>query len=193
MRRHAIILLALAALLPGEARAAGSAGASPFNFLFLDADARPVAMGGAYTALANDANALHYNPAGLGRIRRSEATFMHNEYFEGITQEYIGFASRHGYGANLNILRAGDIDRTTVSNPNGTGLGSANFSDLAFGLGYGRALTEHLAAGLGVALHAGPAVRDAANACIDRADLTALLYLQGYRKSEFVTAAAADT
>ena len=50
-----------------------------------------------------------------------------------------------------------------------------------------------LAAGLGVALHAGPAVRDAANACVDRADLTALLYLQGYRKSEFVTAAAADT
>jgi phosphoserine phosphatase len=44
------------------------------------------------------------------------------------------------------------------------------------------------AAGLGVALHAGPAVRGAANACIDRADLTALLYLQGYRKSEFVTA-----
>ena len=46
-----------------------------------------------------------------------------------------------------------------------------------------------LAAGLGVALHAGPAVRDAARACIDRADLTALLYLQGYRKSQFVTAA----
>jgi len=50
-----------------------------------------------------------------------------------------------------------------------------------------------LAAGLGVALHAVPAVRDAAGACIDRADLTALLYLQGYRKSEFVTATAADT
>jgi phosphoserine phosphatase len=44
------------------------------------------------------------------------------------------------------------------------------------------------AAGLGVALHAGPAVRKAATACVDRADLTALLYLQGYRKSEFVTA-----
>ncbi|MHA1108648.1 MAG: phosphoserine phosphatase SerB [Alphaproteobacteria bacterium] len=45
-----------------------------------------------------------------------------------------------------------------------------------------------LAAGLGVALHAAPAVREAATACVDRADLTALLYLQGYRKSEFVTA-----
>jgi phosphoserine phosphatase len=46
-----------------------------------------------------------------------------------------------------------------------------------------------LAAGLGVALHAAPAVREAATACVDRADLTALLYLQGYRKSEFVNAA----
>ena len=50
-----------------------------------------------------------------------------------------------------------------------------------------------LAAGLGVALHAGPTVRKAATACVNRADLTALLYLQGYRKSEFVTAIAADT
>ncbi len=49
------------------------------------------------------------------------------------------------------------------------------------------------AAGLGVALHAGPAVRKAARACVDCADLTALLYLQGYRKSEFVTAIAANT
>ena len=44
-----------------------------------------------------------------------------------------------------------------------------------------------VAAGLGVAFHAGPAVRTAAGACIDSADLTALLYLQGYRKSDFVT------
>lgn len=49
------------------------------------------------------------------------------------------------------------------------------------------------AAGLGVALHAGPAVRKAAKACVNCADLTALLYFQGYRKSEFVTAIAANT
>ncbi len=48
------------------------------------------------------------------------------------------------------------------------------------------------AADLGVAFHAGPAVRGAARACVDCADLTALLYLQGYRKSEFVTAFAAN-
>ena len=41
-------------------------------------------------------------------------------------------------------------------------------------------------AGLGLAYHAKPAVRAAAGACIDHADLTAALYAQGYRMSEFV-------
>ena len=42
------------------------------------------------------------------------------------------------------------------------------------------------AAGLGVAFHAKPAVKDAAAARIDHGDLTALLYAQGYRREEFV-------
>ena len=43
-------------------------------------------------------------------------------------------------------------------------------------------LTE---AGLGVAFRAKPAVAAAAHARIDHADLTALLYAQGYRIDEF--------
>jgi phosphoserine phosphatase len=43
------------------------------------------------------------------------------------------------------------------------------------------------AAGLGVAYHAKPRVAAAAAARIDRGDLTALLYVQGYRRDEFVT------
>lgn len=41
-------------------------------------------------------------------------------------------------------------------------------------------------AGLGVAYHAKPRVAEEAHARIDYADLTALLYVQGYRKAEFV-------
>jgi phosphoserine phosphatase len=44
------------------------------------------------------------------------------------------------------------------------------------------------ASGAGVALHAKPAVAAEAKIRIDHGDLTALLYLQGYRKSDFVTA-----
>jgi phosphoserine phosphatase len=42
-------------------------------------------------------------------------------------------------------------------------------------------------AGLGVAYHAKPKVAAAAAARIDHADLTALLYVQGYRRDEFLT------
>jgi phosphoserine phosphatase len=41
-------------------------------------------------------------------------------------------------------------------------------------------------AGLGVALHAKPRVAEQARVRIDHGDLTALLYLQGYREDEFV-------
>lgn len=44
------------------------------------------------------------------------------------------------------------------------------------------------AAGLGVAFRAKPIVAEEAEASVRHGDLTALLYLQGYRKSEFVTA-----
>jgi phosphoserine phosphatase len=40
-------------------------------------------------------------------------------------------------------------------------------------------------AGAGVALHAKPVVAAEARMRIDHADLTALLYIQGYRRSEF--------
>jgi phosphoserine phosphatase len=44
------------------------------------------------------------------------------------------------------------------------------------------------AAGLGVAYHAKPRVAEAARARIDHGDLTALLYLQGYARTDFVAA-----
>ena len=40
-------------------------------------------------------------------------------------------------------------------------------------------------AGTGVALHAKPVVAAAAKVRIDHGDLTALLYIQGYRHEEF--------
>jgi phosphoserine phosphatase len=42
-------------------------------------------------------------------------------------------------------------------------------------------------AGLGVALHAKPAVAEAAHVRIDHGDLTALLYLQGYTQKDFAS------
>ena len=42
-------------------------------------------------------------------------------------------------------------------------------------------------AGTGVAFHAKPSVQEQARICINHGDLTALLYLQGYAKSDFIS------
>ena len=144
------LILPLLLLACSRAAAAGSAGADPFNFLFLDAGARPVALGGAYTALARDANALLYNPAGLGEIKEPQAVFMHNLYFQEITQDYLAYASPQGWGLSLNYLNFGTVRRTTVANPTGAGFGSVGLTDLALSAGYGAAIGTDLVAGAGL-------------------------------------------
>ena len=60
-------------------------------------------------------------------------------------------------------------------------------ADAALAVGDGaNDLAMLLAAGVGVAYHAKPLVAEQAQARIDHGDLTALLYLQGYRRDEFV-------
>ncbi|MBI89674.1 MAG: hypothetical protein CMG60_06250 [Candidatus Marinimicrobia bacterium] len=74
-----------------------------FTFLFLTASifaqydqlfvgTRPLSMGGAFTAIADDANAITWNPAGLPGLRRTEFTSTYaNLYNLGIIQSYLGF------------------------------------------------------------------------------------------------------
>lgn len=66
-----------------------------------------------------------------------------------------------------------------------TRLGTTPANAIAVGDGANDLGMLHLA-GSGVALHAKPAVAAEAQMRIDHGDLTALLYLQGYRKAEFV-------
>ena len=68
-----------------------------------------------------------------------------------------------------------------------TGRGLALDAALAVGDG-ANDLAMLEAAGMGVAFRAKPAVRDAAGFRIEHADLRGLLYLQGYRASDFVGA-----
>ncbi|MFA6093316.1 MAG: PorV/PorQ family protein [Elusimicrobiota bacterium] len=147
--KRALLAVLLVSALGGTQRLWAGAGAEPLDFLFLDADARAVAMGGAYTALAANANALLYNPAGLARVRVHEATFMHSQSYQDIRQEYAAFAAKQGWGVNVNHLSFGDVPRTTISNPEGSGLSSTGLSDLALGAGYGLRVGDALALGLG--------------------------------------------
>ena len=151
MRISSLLVSAVLGLGVRPAQAA-SAGAEPYNFLFLDANARAVALGGAYTALADDANALLYNPGGLGLLNGHEATFMHNQYVDELTKEYGGLAydlgNWGGAGLNVNYLSFNRIAKTRYDLPDGTGLGEFGLSDLAVSMGYGYRVMENLGVGL---------------------------------------------
>lgn len=67
------------------------AGESAGTFLKLSVDARASAMGEAYVGLAEGVSSIYWNPAGLAQNKVQQATFMHNEYFEGIKHEFVGY------------------------------------------------------------------------------------------------------
>lgn len=172
----AILLLTAGAV---AAHAGAAAGAESFDFLLLDPSARAVGLGGAYTALAADSNALFYNPAGLGRIKANEVTFMHNQHVQGLTQEYVGLATLRGWGLNVNYLNFGGVRRTRVDAPDG-GSGSAGMTDIALGGGYGRALSDSISVGAG-AKFARETIDDASAAgfAVDAGVLVAVRSLPG--------------
>lgn len=81
-----IVLILVSGLLEAQTAQAG--------FKFGGAGARAMAMGGAFTAVADDASALYYNPAGLQQITEREGMFMHAKKFDVLDVDFIGLAGK---------------------------------------------------------------------------------------------------
>ncbi|KAA3657841.1 MAG: hypothetical protein DWQ10_12375, partial [Calditrichaeota bacterium] len=105
-------------LIAGETRKAKYAG----EFLSTGAGARALALGGAYTALANDVTAIYWNPAGMNRLNYPQASLMHSQRFAGIIKyNFAAFSMPFGMDASLGfgIIRLGidDIIHTKLPRP----------------------------------------------------------------------------
>jgi hypothetical protein len=110
------------------------------SFLNIGVGARGLGMGGAYTALADDANAVYWNPAGLAKLRKREFTVSHAEMFEATRLDFLAYAhpTSHGtFAAGLTYLSQGTIEgRDSLGRP----MAGYNASDAAMTLGYARKL-----------------------------------------------------
>jgi len=142
-----LTFLLLTALL-WAAAGVRAAGTSSGAFLRVGWGARPTAMGDAFTAAADDVDALYWNPAGLNYIKRLQETFGHNSWIDGINAEHAAFALRKNpsyvIGAGIGALSVGDIER---SNNYGYTEGYYSANDLALIFSYARRLKPRLAAG----------------------------------------------
>lgn len=147
-------LAALAALaIPSGALAQSKTGTTLGQFMLIEPSARLAAMGNAGVALADGLEGVYYNPGAAGRITRREIEFAHIDWFAGIRYDYVAAAIPFGvWGtgfATVTSLGSGEIDVRTVNQPLGTGE-RYTVSDLALGLGYGRALTDRFSTGIQV-------------------------------------------
>ena len=156
MRKQNIVaFVAIVGMLHYPAKSYAGAGTEGASFLDIPVGAGPAALGSAYTALATNAYAPVWNPAGLGMLSGNELAGQHLSYLESMHYEYMSFVHpfdrehgsdvHRGVGVSVQYLGSGDIAGT-----DGTGTPTGDFSSYyaSYNLSYGQTLTDKLALGV---------------------------------------------
>jgi long-subunit fatty acid transport protein len=126
------------------------AGISTAQFLKIGVGSRATAMGDAFIAVANDASALYWNPAGLSQFSDNQIMFTHNLWLVDINHDFIGAVyhldDANSFGVALTSLSMNDMKVTTEFSPFGTGE-YFGFSDLGIAISYSRQMTDQFSFG----------------------------------------------
>ena len=90
--RKTLLSFALIGVLAFSASADKYAG----EFMYVGAGARALALGSAFSAVADDITAGYWNPAGLVQNRSKSVAFMHSERFGGlISYDYLAYSQEY--------------------------------------------------------------------------------------------------
>ncbi len=149
-----VVLLATVMIIPAQATMKKLA-QTGLQFLKVDMSARASAMGGSYLTIGNDATAMFYNPAGIGKLQSDfDFYFNQTQWIADITYSSFGIAKNFGtigtFGISGIFCDYGDIQATRVAP---TEQGYEILDDLidvgafAVGVSYARALTNKFTVG----------------------------------------------
>ncbi len=153
MMKNAFLLTVLVLLAAGTMPGQTKTGTTVAQFLLIEPSARIAGMGNAGATVYSEIEAAYYNPAAIGLLTSDGVQFTHSPWLADITYDYAAIALTLGevgnfYGS-VTALNSGEIDVRTVEQPLGTGE-RYSVKDLAFGIGYGRQISERFSAGFQV-------------------------------------------
>ncbi len=121
------------------------------QFLKIGMGARYVAMGEASVASVNDAYAMYWNPAALTQIKSSGLSFTNVNWIMDAQLNHVSYGKALGqysaFGVSLTAFTIGDMEVTTVEEPEGNGQ-TFTASSYSLSLGYARQLTDRFSAGV---------------------------------------------
>lgn len=156
MKRILTILVAISSLnvFAGNPDRIGENGATQ---LLINGWPRSTGVWDMYTSRVMGVEAMGLNVAGLAHTKKMEAVFSQSLWFQGSNTQVsqAGFAQRMGdnvLGFNLFSLNVGDLYRTTVANPEGTGLGTFRPTFINVGLSFARTFSNRIYGGATVKL-----------------------------------------
>ncbi|MBS1262364.1 MAG: hypothetical protein MAG453_01715 [Calditrichaeota bacterium] len=149
---------ALIVFAAGPAAEAASVSQAGVLFLKISPGARPGGMGETFVALANDATATWWNPAGLAYVPYNEVTLMHSNWlpqfkFEDLYYDFVSYVQQvedwGTFGGNIIFLNLGESIRTDES---GNELGTFNSYEIAATGSYGSTVTDDGSMAVGVGM-----------------------------------------
>ncbi len=128
------------------------AGDAP-DYLIKGTSAKVSAMGDTFTAIANDANSIYWNPAGLGTLSIPQLLSTHSSLNDfDMNTENISVVyplKRGGIGVNIIYSNIGSIPKTATNQLTGRAnlLGLFDESEIGYLLSYGQKVSENLSVG----------------------------------------------
>lgn len=100
--------------------------------------ARPMGMGGTYTALADDTSAMIWNPAGLAKVNESEIGLNYTELYGLVSYSFVAWAHPLRMGRTLGV------SLSSSSDPDGL------YQELILGISAAEEIVSNLHVGLNI-------------------------------------------
>ncbi|NGP88543.1 type IX secretion system outer membrane channel protein PorV [Aliifodinibius halophilus] len=149
------VLSVLSLLLLTVSISSAQVGITAVPFLQIEPDSRAAGMGNTGVALADNASAVFWNPAGLAFQKGNQISVTHSEWLPRFNADlfYDYLVGKYHvkdigtFGAHITYLNLGEQIRTSTE---GNNLGRFNSYELAAGLSYGLKLNENWSLGSGV-------------------------------------------